>query len=479
MAQALQDLVAQFQLTATDEADEQSNLALPSHESRPETAPRARRALAVILSGLFLVCLVLGVIAWSKSLAPTQSLVVVEPTYLPTPTLFPTPTLTLFIAPQVTATALPPTAGPNTSPTALPGSVTATVAATQDVPFHDVWANSAHAQAQAVAFTHWNAADPPEIPATCAKRHSTAGFQDFVGADGSAPGKVDAPAPIGGGITCSACHNSATSTLSSVSFPSGIVLKGLGPEARCIACHQGRASKASVEAAIKTANATDVDTPNKKLTLVNIHYGTAAATEFGAEVQSGYEYAGQTYAAKFEHVAGFNTCLGCHDPHSLEIKFTACQACHKNVNSLADLKNIRGPNSVADYNGKGNVAEGVYFEVAGLQTELLQTMETYASEVAKAPLVRSPDTYPYFFFDKNRNGQADEDEVNSQNSYAAWTPRLLKAAYNYQLSINDPGAFAHNGPYVIELLYDSIADLNSKISKPALLTARPEAASKP
>ena len=47
---------------------------------------------------------------------------------------------------------------------------------------------------------------------------------------------------------------------------------------------------------------------------------------------------------------------------------------------------------------------------------------------------------------------------------------MLKAAYNYQVSAKDPGAFAHNAKYIIELLYDSIDDLNGKISKPVDMT---------
>ena len=79
--------------------------------------------------------------------------------------------------------------------------------------------------------------------------------------------------------------------------------------------------------------------------------------------------------------------------------------------------------------------------------------------------------YPYFFIDTNDNGTVDADEANSDNRYASWTGRLLKAAYNYQLSVKDPGAFAHNAKYVIELLYDSIADLNTKLTTPVDLSA--------
>src|SRR5262249_36535057 len=43
--------------------------------------------------------------------------------------------------------------------------------------------------------------------------------------------------------------------------------------------------------------------------------------------------------------------------------------------------------------------------------------------------------------------------------------RLLRAAYNYQMASKDPGAFAHNAKYIIELLYDSIQDLNTVLAR--------------
>jgi hypothetical protein len=50
-------------------------------------------------------------------------------------------------------------------------------------------------------------------------------------------------------------------------------------------------------------------------------------------------------------------------------------------------------------------------------------------------------------------------------AYPNWTARLLKAAYNYQVSIKDPGAFAHGNKYIVQLLYDSIEDLGGDVSK--------------
>jgi len=73
-------------------------------------------------------------------------------------------------------------------------------------------------------------------------------------------------------------------------------------------------------------------------------------------------------------------------------------------------------------------------------------------------------THPYFFLDTNKNGQADPDEANGDNRYNAWTARLAKAAYNYQMSLKDPGAFAHGGLYIIQVLYDSLEDLGADVS---------------
>ena len=51
------------------------------------------------------------------------------------------------------------------------------------------WVQSAHGDAAAEAFAHWNGED--EVPAACAVCHSGAGFRDFHGFDGTAMGSVD------------------------------------------------------------------------------------------------------------------------------------------------------------------------------------------------------------------------------------------------------------------------------------------------
>ena len=343
--------------------------------------------------------------------------------------------------------------------TGTPTATAEPVVAVDTVPFYSLWSGSAHADAEAEAFNHWNEDDPAVVPLTCARCHAPAGYLDFIGADGSPAGTVEADvAAPAGVISCTTCHNDATKSLSSVTFPSGVTLSGLGPEARCMECHQGRESKVSVDAKIVGM---DLDTVSADLGFTNIHYYAAAATLYGSTVHGGYEYDGKSYDVKHEHVTGIATCVDCHDSHTLEVKLTTCQSCHE-VSTVEDLKTVREPSSAFDYDGDGDVSEGMFFEIEGLQEALYSAIQTYATEVSGSAIAYSPDTYPYFFDDTNGNDAIDEGE----GTYTAWTPRLLQAAYNYQVSVKDPGAFAHGNKYIVQLLYDSIEDLNTKLSSP-------------
>ncbi len=341
----------------------------------------------------------------------------------------------------------------------------------KNVPFEAEWVGSPHNDAEAEAFVHWNEDDPKEVPVGCATCHSSSGYQDFLGADGSPAGVVDKGVPVGETIQCATCHNSATATLSSVTFPSGAVVEGLGNEARCMVCHQGRASMVQIDGAIATNALTEtLDTVSAELGFINIHYFAAAATLYGTQTKGGYEYAGKTYDAKNTHVDGYATCIGCHSPHTLELKLDECAVCHEGVASPEDLRKVRMASSVSDYDGDGDVAEGVAAEIEGLQAMLMTAIQTYAKDVAGAPIAYSAAAYPYFFNDANGDGAAGDDEAAFDNRFASWTGRLLKAAYNYQTSLKDPGAFAHGGKYIIQLLYDSIEDLNSAIAAPVDLS---------
>jgi hypothetical protein len=335
-------------------------------------------------------------------------------------------------------------------------------AAAVDVPYIEgLWQSSGHADKTAEAFNDWNDANPAVVPTGCARCHSSTGFQDYLGADGSAVGVVDKAPPVGTVIDCAACHNAATATLDSVTFPSGVVVKDLGGEARCMTCHQGRQSTVSVDTSIKTnADPNKPDEASTKLGFANIHYFAAGATQYGGVAKGGYQYAGKAYDVKFAHVVGLDTCIDCHDQHSLEIRIEECAACHPGVQKKEDLKKIRMMASAHDYDGDGDVQEGIAGEIEGLQAKLYQAIQAYAAK-AGAPIIYYAGANPYFFKDTNGNGQVDPNEAVSANRYAPWTPRLLKAAYNYQVSVKDPGAFAHNAKYIIQLLFDSIEDLDA------------------
>jgi hypothetical protein len=337
------------------------------------------------------------------------------------------------------------------------------------VPYYDKWMTSAHADKTAAPFTNWNAQGA--VPVECARCHSAEGFVDYLGGDGSAAGTVERPAPIQSVITCRACHNPTADALSAVTFPSGAAIGGLGGEARCMTCHQGRASGKDVDAAITKAAVPDADTVSPMLKFTNIHYFPAAATLFAGRASGGYEYAGQVYDARFRHVAGYDTCIGCHDPHSAKVKFDECTKCHSAARDLAGARTIRMMSSLTnDYDGDGDLAEGIHGELDGLRVKLLLAITTYGQE-RKTPVCYDAATYPYWFADTNGDGKCGADEIRTANAFAGWTARLTRAAYNYQMSIKDPGNFAHNAKYIIELLHDSIADVDRALAVKVDLTS--------
>lgn len=334
-----------------------------------------------------------------------------------------------------------------------------------------LWKTSGHAHSDAEAFRHWD--EDGEIPTSCAKCHSTPGFQDFI-ADGS----VDSAAPTGTTVECEVCHSDPDRGIvrdhTSVIFPSGLKAENLGPEALCMECHQGRESTPSVNNHISAAGVADDDTISSRLRFRNIHYYAAGATQFGTFAKGGYEYSGKSYDARFSHVTGYNACITCHNSHSLEVDLNPCNTCHtwtmpsENLSffgGIKDPKDIRFFGSLIDYDGDGDTTEGIYYEIKGVQEKLYAAIQAYGSQIG-FPIVYDSLSYPYFFNDTNGNGVADANEANYGNAYRSFTVRLVRATYNYQYSQKDPNAFAHGGKYVIELLYDSIEDLNSALTTP-------------
>ena len=319
------------------------------------------------------------------------------------------------------------------------------------------WETAGHADTASRSFTNWDENDPPEVPTACAKCHSMYGYLDFLGADGSPAGQVDAPAHAGSLVYCRTCHNQPAHEMTQVTFPSEMTITEATWAANCMQCHQGREASESVEVAL---TGLEPDTVHEELGFINVHYTIAAATLLGGDAQVGYQYAGKDYVGRFEHVEDFETCIDCHDAHSTSINPNECSPCHLNVVDRADLREIR--ESEIDYDGNANVDEPIRDEIRVFHEALYAAIQDYAANVIGQPIVYGMRS-PFFFNDVNGNGTADPDELTRDNQYASWTPRLLRAAYNYHYVHQDPGAYAHNADYIFQLLYDSMEDLGQVV----------------
>lgn len=318
----------------------------------------------------------------------------------------------------------------------------------------EAWRASPHANASSEAFTHWN--DEGEIPGSCATCHSGIGAQDYINGSMSTPGIIDHPVPLGSTVECAVCHEGGAKTLASIPFPSGVTVDSLGSSTVCAVCHQGRASGKSVDAA--TLDMED-DAVSADLAFINIHYAASAASLMGAEAEGGYQYEGKSYKGRFAHVPNLATCTDCHDPHTLEVAQESCTTCHQNISDVSEIRM-----AAIDFDGDGDTTEGISNPIATLHARLDEAIRAYASQVVGTDIVYDISAYPYFFIDKNADGTASDDEANYLNRYQSWTPRLLRAAYNYQLVAKDKALYAHNPQYGLQLLYDSLENLSEKVT---------------
>ena len=243
-------------------------------------------------------------------------------------------------------------------------------------------------------------------------------------------------------------------------FPSGAVLDTGDPNSNlCITCHQGRQSAVSVNAAIAGLDLDDLDALAGKR-YINVHYYPAGATLFGSEAKGAYEYPGKDYSGRSRHTAfpAVDNCIECHDAHSLEINTDSCKWCH---NVTQGVRTIRHGSSIGtDFDGDGNGSEGLAEEVDTMHHDLYDAIQAYAANTIGVPIV-----YDHgYYVDTDGDGEVDEDELDRSNRYASFSPRLYQAAYNYNFVEKDPGGFAHNGAYIMQLLYDGIESLGGDVS---------------
>jgi hypothetical protein len=325
------------------------------------------------------------------------------------------------------------------------------------------WAASAHADMTGEAFRHWDEDGHVEAETggnDCARCHTGWGFNDH-----AEDGILDTnPAALPLYLGCTTCHGAlgtlwddpGTYTwLEPVRFPSTAEASLFGPSNMCATCHQGRESTDDVDAEILAGPG--------PYSFLNIHYYAAGATLFGNEARGGYQYAGKEYIDRNtfpSHPEEFSTCVGCHMPkdpgtgirsHTFLPKIELCQDCHSG-STFETLSGSPGVN---------------YTQIHTLTDDLYAAIQAYASSVVGQPVVYSSPNYPYWFNDSNGNGAVDPGENIYPNRYQSFNATLLRAAYNYQVSLKDPNNFIHSGSYTRQILFDSIMDLGGSTSATA------------
>jgi hypothetical protein len=98
-----------------------------------------------------------------------------------------------------------------------------------------------------------------------------------------------------------------------------------------------------------------------------------------------------------------------------------------------------------------------------MKEKLYASIQAYAKDKLQTGILYDSHAYPYFFLDADNDGNADKTDQGGSASFNAWSPRLLFAGYNLQYAMKDPGAYAHNPTYVMQVLYDSIKDLGGSV----------------
>ena len=132
----------------------------------------------------------------------------------------------------------------------------------------------------------------------------------------------------------------------------------------------------------------------------------------------GGEYVERTYLGKFYH--GTDDCTTCHDSHTLDVRVANCSACHLGATDLDGIRNIRLRET--DYDGDGNISEGLLGEIETMHDNLGIVMRLYT---IKDESIEPINTTAVF---------ATRPETNIRPGRRAF----LQAAYNYEYVAKDP-----------------------------------------
>jgi hypothetical protein len=360
----------------------------------------------------------------------------------------------------------------------------------------------------------------------CARCHIGDGLRDYIGADTTqddhelgytaTAGYAKAGAlqttfvSLNNKTNCNMCHNAKTAlgdgtttgTLSTIRFPSatlntaGITVTVDTVTAICGQCHTTvRDDDRNVQGGIaaKLNGVTDVDaqlpSSNKPS---RPHYLGAATTMLGGETQVYVQYGG-TYTKRNDH-GGLAACTACHNAHTGELPPDSaaapaainpwevgakCGTCHFDeldgspVRTMAQIEDQRQFGFEGDIDQNGT-EQGLKLEIEGLKAKLLAALKAYGTNVGGGDLCIVVSNTAPFLADTVKAQVNTTDACGAganATDYTKFTARSLKASFNYMAIQNDPGAWAHNPRYVIEIIYDAIADLNAGLTAKGYTTA--------
>ncbi|QWV92449.1 cytochrome c3 family protein [Geomonas oryzisoli] len=309
------------------------------------------------------------------------------------------------------------------------------------------WKNSPYFNWKTAGTAGAKAAQSASVTTDCQRCHSTAGFLKFALYTSIDPVQAGAER-YSEPLTCNACHPSGDFAAPRAISPrtgyynySGpatgrVQVSASYPDAGrsniCLGCHVGRQAGATVQALSRaTAQKSYSSAFWRDLRFVDAHYLSAGGQLYGA---TGYHYPGLSYDnAGVNHTAigdtGAGPCVACHLPsssHTLSVAaggFTLCNGCH-----------IDG----------GLVSAGFLQQRRDQFAGSLKALAAALTAKGLPPLTDAGGKPAYPYFAATNWGGRDDGPGN------------LGAAFNYNLLVHDPGAFAHNPAYVKRLVRDSI-----------------------
>ncbi|MCX7794211.1 MAG: hypothetical protein N2257_07410 [Thermodesulfovibrionales bacterium] len=299
----------------------------------------------------------------------------------------------------------------------------------------------------------------------CLRCHSGIGYASYVDTSNSIYPDWNAPSTdiAAHHLTCNSCHdaqgypskdNKRLRKSGDVRLVSGsgntivydAVIKGAGPSATCITCHQARESGWSLYKAITYKGADPYDdndhTINEQVFLSPHHYlaGAMLFSLKGFEFKGfmlGKNFSGKYSSGIFQHQV--LSCTGCHmaDSGSEDLGGHTFNLEHRNKKHL-DLCKQCHP-GISDFN------------VYGRKEILEQLKNKIITELSGRGIYYNPKKEPYFFTTN------DPDLQGSDINYwvTDWKESELIAAFNLHFVNREPGAHVHNFPYAAQILYDS------------------------